>query len=423
MDESIIFDEATIHVQAGKGGNGMVSFRREKYVPFGGPNGGNGGAGGSVYLVASRHLNTLIQFKRKKHFEAEPGAPGEGKDMQGRGGDALLIDVPPGTVVRDARSGEMLADLVQPGQKVLAAKGGRGGRGNTAFKSSTNQAPRIAEKGEPGEVRTLKLELKLIADVGIVGMPNAGKSTLLAAVSAARPKIADYPFTTLSPNLGVATVGDASLVLADIPGLIEGAHDGAGLGIRFLRHIERTRVLIHLLDGASTDPLKDFEAINAELAFFSEKLSAEPQIVVLNKLDLPQAQQQWPNVQEAMRKRGLPVLAVSAATGQGTAELLFAVLQTLQKLPGEPSLPAEVRVFHLEEDEDAFEVVREDAHRYRVTGKRIERVAAMTDWNNDETVARFQRILKAMDILDALIEAGVQPEDTVVIGDHELEWQ
>jgi len=422
MEEPYFFDEAIIHVRAGNGGNGCVSFRREKYVPFGGPNGGNGGAGGDVYIVADRHLNTLVQFKKRRHFRAESGAHGQGKDMQGKRGKDLFIRVPPGTVVRDAKTGELLADLVQDGQKVLVAHGGRGGRGNAAFASSTNQAPRIAEKGEPGEARSLKLELKLIADVGIIGVPNAGKSTLLAAVSAARPKIADYPFTTLTPNLGVAVVDHQSLVLADIPGLIEGAHAGAGLGIKFLRHIERTRVLIHLLDGASADPVQDFEAINEELVLYSAKLAAKPQIVALNKMDLPQAQQVWPSVQAAMRERRLPVFAISAVTGQGTRELLYAVLKILEEMPEEPVAIAEAKVFRPAEEEDAFEVVRE-GDNFRVRGRRVERAAAMTDWNNQEAVARFQRILKAIGVLEALRQAGCQPGDTVVIGDYELEWQ
>lgn len=421
MDESDFFDEALIHVRAGKGGDGMLSFRREKFVPLGGPNGGNGGAGGSVYLVANRRLNTLIQFKRQRHFRAASGAPGESKDMQGKQGTDLLIDVPPGTIVRDAKTNEVLADLVQDGQRVLVARGGRGGRGNAAFKSPTNQAPRIVEKGEPGEVRSLRLELKLIADVGIIGAPNAGKSTLLAAVSAARPKIADYPFTTLTPNLGVATIDQQTLVLADIPGLIEGSHAGAGLGTRFLRHIERTRVLIHLLDGAAAAPLQDFESINQELELFSPKLAAKPQVVALNKMDLPQAQQSWPTVQAAMRKQGLPVFAISAATGQGTRELLYATLKVVEETPVEPVSMVEARVFRPDE-EDIFEIVKE-GDRFRVQGRRVERVAAMTDWDNDEAVARFQRIMKAMGILEALQEAGVQPGDTVFVGDHELEWQ
>ena len=421
MEESYLFDEATIHVRSGKGGNGCVSFRREKYVPLGGPNGGNGGPGGDVYLVANRHFNTLIQFQRQQHFSAEPGGNGLAKDQQGKRGQNLLISVPLGTVARDAQSGELLADLVLDGQKAQVAKGGRGGRGNHFFASPTNQAPHVAEKGEPGEARSLKLELKLIADVGIIGVPNAGKSTLLAAVTAARPKIADYPFTTLSPNLGVAMLDQQTMVLADIPGLIEGAHTGAGLGVKFLRHIERTRVLIHLLDGTAPDPLKDFATINAELELFSPKLAAKPQVVALNKMDVPQAQAVWLPVQSAMRERNVPAFAISAVTGQGTKELLFAVLRVLQEMPVEPIQP-EARVFRPAEDEDAFEILRE-GQVLRVQGRRLERMAAMTDWNNQEAVARFQRIIKAMGVWQALEEAGVETGDTVFIGDHELEWQ
>ena len=422
MADPYFFDEATIHVRAGKGGNGCVSFRREKYVPLGGPNGGNGGGGGGVYLVADRHLNTLIQFKRRQHFRAEAGWHGLGKGKQGNRGEDLLVRVPPGTVVRDAETGVLLADLVGDGQRVLVAEGGRGGRGNEAFKSSTNQAPRIAEKGAPGESRSLKLEMKLIADVGIIGMPNAGKSTLLAAVSAARPKIAPYPFTTLVPNLGVVAIDHKSLVLADIPGLIEGAHAGAGLGTKFLRHIERTRLLIHLLDGAAADPLQDHEAINAELSLFSAELVAVPQVVALNKMDLPQARQLWPSVKTTMDKRGIPVFAISAVTGQGTRELLYRVLAILETLPDGDVSVAGPRVFRPAKDEDAFEIVRE-AERFRLRGRRVQRVAAMTDWHNTEAVARFQRILKAMGIVEALKGAGIKPGDTVVIDEYEWEWE
>ncbi len=422
MEEAGFFDEATIHVRAGKGGNGCVSFRREKYVRFGGPNGGNGGAGGHVYLIANRHLNTLIQFQRQQHFRAEAGAHGQGKDMQGKRGTDRFVSVPPGTIVRDARTGELLADLVEDGQQVLVAQGGRGGRGNAAFASPTNQAPRIAEKGEPGQTRSLKLELKLIAEVGIIGAPNAGKSTLLAAVSAARPKIADYPFTTLRPNLGVTTLDHQTLVLADIPGLIEGAHAGAGLGIKFLRHIERTRVLIHLLDGAAPDPLRDFEDINEELALFSSQLADKPQLVALNKMDLPQAREVWPTVQAAMQARQLPVFAISAATGEGTRELLYAVAEVLKAIPAEVAPPVEAKVFRPIEDEDAFEISKH-GDRFRVRGRRVERAAAMTDWNSPEAIARFQRILKAIGVLEALERAGIQPGDAVSIGHYELQWE
>ncbi len=422
MDESIFFDEAIIFVRSGKGGNGCVAFRREKYVPFGGPSGGSGGAGGSVYVVADRHLNTLMQFRRKQHLRAEAGAAGLPKDQQGKRGTDLLVRVPLGTVVRDAQTGDVLADLVQEGQRVLVARGGRGGRGNAVFATSTNQAPRWAEKGEPEEERTLRLEMRLIADVGIVGVPNAGKSTLLSAVSAARPKIADYPFTTLVPNLGVALVDDHALVLADIPGLIEGAHDGAGLGTRFLRHIERTRLLIHLLDGASPELIDDYDVINAELNLFSPRLAAKPQIVVLNKMDLPSAQEIWPRIQAEMQQRQLPVLAVSAVTGRGVVDLLRAVWTHLQALPEEPLYDTETPVIRPVEDEDAFEISRDEG-RFRLRGLRVERMAAMTDWENDEGIARFQRILKAMGILDALREAGVKTGDTVVVGNHEMEWQ
>ena len=297
----MFFDEAKIYIKSGDGGDGSVAFRREKYVPFGGPSGGNGGPGGDFYLVADHNHNTLVHFKKRVHFKAENGGRGSGKNQQGKTGEDRLVPVPPGTMVYDADTGELLADLLEAGQRVRLAKGGRGGRGNAAFASPTNQAPRVAEHGEPGLERWLRLELKLIADVGVIGMPNAGKSTLLSVVSAARPKIAAYPFTTLQPNLGVVRVDDLhSFVMADVPGLIEGASDGAGLGHQFLRHVERTRLLIHLLDGAGTDPLADYETINRELAQFSERLAAKPQIVVLNKMDLPDAQAWWPLIQEAL---------------------------------------------------------------------------------------------------------------------------
>jgi len=417
----VFFDEARIYVKAGDGGNGCVSFRREKYVPLGGPNGGDGGKGGDVYLVVDPHLNTLVNFKKRSHFQARRGEHGRGKNQTGRRGEDLTIAVPPGTVVYDADTGELLADLVQPGQRVLVARGGRGGRGNAAFATPTNQAPRLAEKGEPGQERWLRLELKLIADVGIVGVPNAGKSTLLAAVSAARPKIADYPFTTLEPNLGVVTVDDHDFVLADIPGLIEGAHVGAGLGHQFLRHIERTRLLIHLLDGASADPLHDFEKINEELALFDQKLAHKPQVVVLNKMDLPHAQKLWPRLRQEMKRQGWEAMSISAVTGQGVPTLLQRVVELLDTLPREEPAVEEVTVFRLEKEEP-FRIIREE-DGWRVRGAKIERVVAMTNWDYDEAVMRFQRILEAMGIAAALEEAGIEAGDTVRIGDMELEWQ
>ena len=418
----MFFDEAKIYVKGGDGGNGCVSFRREKYVPFGGPNGGDGGKGGDVYLVVNPHLNTLVAFKRQRHFKAQRGGHGRGKNQTGRSGQDLVIEVPPGTVVRDAKTGEFIADLTEPGQKVLVARGGRGGRGNAAFATPTNQAPRIAERGEPGQERWLHLELKLIADVGIVGVPNAGKSTLLAAVSAARPKIADYPFTTLEPNLGVVALDEAtSFVMADIPGLIEGASRGAGLGHTFLRHIERTRLIVHLLDGASPNPLRDYETINEELALFDEKLAAKPQLVVLNKIDLPQAQAVWPAVKKAMEARGQPVLCISALTGQGVRQMLGRVAEMLKALPRKEVALPEAKVLRPREEE-AFTIVREDG-AWRVRGAKVERLAAMTNWDLDEAVQRFHRIITRMGVTMALREAGVQIGDTVRIGKVELEWR
>jgi GTP-binding protein len=305
----------------------------------------------------------------------------------------------------------------------LVARAGRGGRGNAAFATSTNQAPRIAERGAPGQERWLYLELKLIADVGIVGVPNAGKSTLLSVVSAARPKIAAYPFTTLEPNLGVVALGDyTSFVMADIPGLIEGAHAGAGLGHEFLRHIERTRIIIHLLDGASADPLGDYESINEELNLFDTKLASKPQLVVLNKMDLPQAQALWPSVKKAMRAQGQRATSISAVTGEGVKEMLRSVAEMLASLPEEGPAAAEVKVFRPIEDEEALTITWED-DAWRVRGTEVERVIAMTNWDLDEAVQRFQRIAEAMGLKAALKAAGVQPGDTVRIGEVELEWQ
>lgn len=333
-------DEAFITVQSGDGGSGCVSFRREKYVPRGGPDGGDGGKGGDVILVASSDRRTLYPFRFKHEFAAERGAGGQGRQKSGRNGNDLLIEVPPGTIVRDADSGEIIKDFSKPGESFIAARGGRGGKGNTHFKSSTHRTPRFAQPGEPGQFKRLKLELKLLADVGIIGLPNAGKSTLISVISSARPKIADYPFTTLVPNLGVVQAGDREpFVVADIPGLIAGAHAGTGLGIRFLRHVERTRMLVHLIDAAAIDPGKPLEAydtVNAEIALYSQSLAQKPQLVALNKLDIPGAGEHARAFRAALKKR-LKVHLISAATGKGIAQLVSDVSRRLDELHDEPS--------------------------------------------------------------------------------------
>jgi GTP-binding protein len=416
-------DEAVIEIRAGDGGNGCVAFRREKYVPFGGPSGGDGGKGGDIILYVDPALNTLYRFTRQRHYRAGSGQHGRGKNQHGAAGDDARVPVPPGTVVRDADTSHLLADLTDPGQEVVAARGGRGGRGNARFATSTNQAPRIAEDGEPGEARTLQLELKLLADVGLVGKPNAGKSTLLAAVTAARPKIAAYPFTTLEPHLGVVVLDPhTDFVLADLPGLIEGASQGKGLGHEFLRHVERTRLLIHMLDGAAEDPLGDLAAINAELVAFGHGLAEKPQLVAFNKMDLPEARQRWPGMRQALRAQDCEVFPISGATREGVRDLLGRAAQRLAELPREVPLVAEFPVFRLEDDERAFWVEREE-DSWRVRGKRVERLAAMTPLALDEAVERFHRGLEAMGVLDALREAGVRSGDTVYIGEAELVWE
>ncbi len=417
----MFIDEAVIQVRSGKGGDGAVHFRREKYVPYGGPDGGDGGKGGDVVLEARATLNTLSNFRHQSRFQAQDGANGAKQNMTGRSGEDLVITVPAGTVIYDATSGELLGDLTADGQRLVVAQGGRGGRGNTRFKSARNQAPRIAEKGEPAQERKLRLELKLIADIGIVGVPNAGKSTLLAAVTHARPKIAPYPFTTLEPNLGVAELDDETvLVLADIPGLIEGAHLGLGLGHDFLRHIQRTRVLVHVLDGLSEDPLSDFNQINVELALFDAELAKKPQVVALNKMDLPEVRQRWPEVAAALKKRGYESFAISAASGENVRPLLFRAYERLQEAP-RPASEEELPVYRPEEDPRQFRVEREESG-WRVSGRAIERAAAMTYWEHDQSIVRFQRILKTLGIEDALRAAGVKEGDSVFIGDYELEW-
>jgi GTPase len=420
----MFIDEAVISVQSGKGGDGVVHFRREKYVPRGGPDGGDGGRGGSVILQVLPTLNTLSSFRQNQKFRAPEGGNGAKQNMTGRSAEDLIIPVPPGTLIYDKETGELLGDLVEPGQQMQVAKGGRGGRGNARFATSVNQVPRVAEKGAPGETRLLRLELKLIADIGIVGIPNAGKSTLLSVVTNARPKIADYPFTTLEPNLGVAELDEEkTLVLADIPGLIEGAHMGVGLGHDFLRHIQRTRVLIHVLDGTAEDPLLDFAQINSELALFDPQLGKKLQVVVLNKMDLDETQERWPKIEKELKRRGYPAIAISAVAGTNVRALLYRAAELLEEAK-EQAVTAEVEempVYRAETDPRQY-TIEKTPDGWQVRGASIERAAAMTYWEHYQSVNRFQHILKALGIDEALRKAGVQEGDTVYIGDYELEW-
>jgi GTP-binding protein len=362
----------------------------------------------------------LIHFHKQVHFKAGHGKHGNTKKRHGRTGETCRIQVPTGTVIKDAETGQLLADITAAGQEVTILRGGRGGRGNTHFANSVNQAPRLAERGEPGSKMWLTLELKVIADVGIVGVPNAGKSTLLSAVSEARPKIASYPFTTLQPNLGVVSLDNyETMVLADIPGLIEGAAEGVGLGHDFLRHIERTRVLIHLLDGAAKDPLEDWAMINQELAMYDVVLEKRPQLVVLNKIDLPDAIAWEPLIEEEIKKAGYPFCSISAVTGAGVRSMLYQVKQILDEAPQPPS-DEETMIIKAPEEE-GFTIERE-ADGWRIHGQQIERIAAMTYFEFDATLLRFQTILENMGITQALNEAGIQVGDTVYIADQELEW-
>ena len=422
------FDEVTIEVSGGKGGDGVIQFRREKFVPRGGPDGGDGGRGGDIVLVVDQHQNTLSDFRHQRFFKAPDGSRGKGKNQTGASGDDLLIKVPPGTMVFDEGNNALLGDLVEEGQRLVVGSGGRGGRGNTRFKTSKNKAPRLAEKGAPPEEKTIRLELKLIADVGIIGVPNAGKSTLLSVVSNAKPKIAPYPFTTLQPNLGVVDLeADLQLILADIPGLIEGAHRGEGLGHDFLRHIQRTRVLIHLMDGTAEDPFLDLAQINSELALFDPALGEKPQIVVLNKMDLPEVRDKWQELETKLQQKGYQdIYSISAITKEGVKPVLYRAAQLLEETPvyhysGELE-ENEMPVYTLGSDPQEFVILKTD-RGWRVSGEGLERAAAMTYWEHFQSIRRFQKILEVMGVDKSLREAGIQPGDFVVIGDHELEWE
>lgn len=433
----MLVDQARIFVKAGNGGNGSSSFLREKYVPRGGPDGGDGGRGGDVILEVVSNLNSLLPFQYVQHYEAENGVSGSSRQMTGRKGKVRTVKVPPGTVVYLDETDEVIADLTEPGEEFVIARGGKGGLGNIHFKSSTHRTPRIAELGEPGEQRWLRLELRLIADVGLIGLPNAGKSTLLAAATRARPKIADYPFTTLSPNLGVVSIGGAGgqqYVMADIPGLIEGAADGAGLGHDFLRHVHRTRVLVHVLDAAGglegRDPLVDYRTINAEIAAFDPDMASKPMVVVLNKTDLVEARGNLDALHAVLDAEGHHIFDVSAATGDHVTDVLNdigAVLRELDITEAEQKKVAAAkprrRVYTIGNvDERAWDVIREDDTSFRVTGIGIERFTHMTNFDLWEASDRFQRVLERSGIATELRRQGVMQGDSITIANHELIW-
>jgi GTP-binding protein len=423
----MFLDDVRISVRAGAGGDGASTMRREAHVPRGGPDGGDGGRGGSVYLRVDAGQTALHDFRFKHNFAATPGGRGERQKRHGKAGDDLYLAVPPGTAVIDLASGGLIADLVAVGQEVMVAKGGRGGLGNVHFATATHQAPKHAQKGEPGEERELRLELRLIADVGLVGLPNAGKSTLLAALTNATPRIAAYPFTTLEPNLGVMDLGiddGRRPTIADVPGLIEGASDGAGLGHAFLRHVSRTRVLVHLVDGSAKDPAWDHAVIRDELAAHDPALLEKPLLTVFNKMDLEAAREAWPAFEAAVIEAGLPVLAISADGGEGIDALRDALRDLLPDSEGmaEPPDAAGVVVHRLEAAGDGFILEKEEG-AFVLRGKRIERIANQTNFDNEESAERFQRELRRNGADHALRRAGIRPGDTVRIGPVELEWE
>ncbi|HEX2948050.1 MAG TPA: GTPase ObgE [Armatimonadota bacterium] len=425
----MFIDQAKIFVQSGKGGDGAVSFRREKFVPRGGPDGGDGGRGGDVILVAENRVRTLLRFRYERRFVAEPGSNGSKNNRSGKNAHDIIVKVPIGTVIFDDETNEQLVDLDREGMTAVIASGGRGGRGNQHYATPTRQIPRFAEKGVPGEHRNLRLELKLLADVGLIGLPNAGKSTLLASISAATPKIADYPFTTLEPQLGVVAVDDRSFVMADLPGLIEGAAQGKGKGTDFLRHAERSRVLLHVVDvsggfGGELDPWDSFQTINREISLYGEGLEALPMLVALNKVDLPSAEEYLPDMIRNLERAGYRYFQISAVTGDGVKPLLYAIDEILRKQEdaeeaARPEKPTHVVV---RRERRELEVNLIDEGLWEVTGTGIERLLAMTDLENEEAVERLQRSLQRMGVFDLLRERGVKEGDSVRIGTTELEF-
>lgn len=420
-------DKAKIKIKSGKGGNGAVSFRREAYVPQGGPDGGNGGRGGSVVLVADRNLRTLMDFRYKQKYEALPGEDGRGRQQFGKDAEDLIIKVPVGTVVKDVESGAIMADLKEDGQRLVAAKGGKGGKGNVLFKNSVRQAPNFAESGGFGVERTIELELKLIADVGLVGYPNVGKSTLLSVSTSAQPKIANYHFTTITPNLGVVSMYDKSFIMADIPGLIEGASQGQGLGLDFLKHIERTRVLIHIVDASGSegrDPIEDFEKINNELVTYSEKLSKKPQIVVANKMDMTSAED-FERFKKYIESKGYEVYPMSAPIHEGVDEVLKAAFRELEKLGDEPE--ENVAFFEdksIEEQADYRQINTfvDDEGIYHIEGKQLRKIFDSTNFNDTGSLRYLYKYVEEKGAIDELLELGLDEGDTICIFDYEFEY-
>ncbi|MBR5913120.1 MAG: GTPase ObgE [Selenomonadaceae bacterium] len=423
-------DKSKIFVKAGDGGNGKSSFRHEKFVPKGGPDGGDGGRGANIVLLVDENVNTLLNFRYNKKFVGKNGEHGETKNQYGRGAEDCVIKVPRGTVVKDAVTGETIADLTLPNQRVIVAKGGRGGRGNSKFKTSSRRAPTFAELGEPGQSRELLLELKLLADVGLVGYPSVGKSSLIASVSEARPEIADYHFTTLVPVLGVVKLDyEKNFVMADIPGLIEGAAEGVGLGHEFLRHVERTKLILHIVDAASVegrDPVEDFHKINFELKKYNENLAARTQILVANKIDLPQAAENLPKLEKLAQDNDMKFFAISAVTRQNVKELISYIGEWLDKhgKDVEPIVAADdVKVFDLDKDDDEVTITRNDAAEFIVHNKNLEKIVAMTNFDNSEGLRRFQFIWRMKNLDAKLKERGIKEGMTVHIGKMEFEWR
>lgn len=425
-------DQVKIYVKGGDGGDGMVAFRREKYVPKGGPAGGDGGNGANVVFQVDEGLRTLMDFRYQRHFKALRGEHGMSKNQHGKNAKDMIVKVPPGTVVTDADTGQVIADLTENGQQAVIAKGGRGGRGNSRFATPANPAPELSEKGEPGQEREITMELKLLADVGLVGFPSVGKSTLLSVVSAARPKIAEYHFTTIVPNLGMVETEDGrSFVLADLPGLIEGAHSGVGLGHQFLRHIERTRVIVHVIDMAATegrDPYEDYVTINNELKEYNLRLTERPQIIVANKMDMPDAEGNLKDFKEKLED-DYPIFPISALTREGLRELVFAIADLLEQTPEFP-LIEEVEeesdvnrvMYKHEAEEKGFAISRDPDGSFVISGDSIERLFKMTDFSREESVRRFARQMRGMGVDEALREKGATDGATVKILDYEFEF-